>query len=76
MAPSIQELGLDRLSIDDRLEVAQAIQDHVVEEIESAPLAQWQMDEIQRRLEKRKDRPLTGMPWEDLLARALARAMK
>ena len=38
MAPTIQELGLDRLSPEERLAVAEAIWDSVVQETESAAL--------------------------------------
>jgi len=74
MVPTVAELGLDRLSIEDRLEVARAIEDNVMQEIESSPLPQWQMDEIERRLAERQDTPLQGTAWEVVLARSLARA--
>ena len=38
MAPTIQELGLDRLSPEDRLTVAEAIWESVAREMDAAPL--------------------------------------
>jgi putative addiction module component (TIGR02574 family) len=45
MAPSLQELGLDLLSVEDRLAVAEAIWDSVARELEGAPLTPVQRAE-------------------------------
>jgi putative addiction module component (TIGR02574 family) len=74
MAPTIQELGLDRLSADDRLAVAEAIWDSVALETESARLSPAQRAELERRLADSIARPEAVTPWEVIKARALARA--
>lgn len=74
MPPTIQELGLDRLSIDDRLAVADAIWDSVAREAEAAPLPAAQRAELERRLADSIARPDAVTPWEVVKARALARA--
>lgn len=74
MAPSIQELGLDRLSPEDRLAVAESLWDSVVEEAESAPVSAEQRAELERRLADIVARPDAVTPWEVIKARALARA--
>ncbi|HEX8914002.1 MAG TPA: addiction module protein [Humisphaera sp.] len=76
MAPSIAELGIDRLSIEDRLAVAEAIWDSVAREAESAPLSAAQRAELERRLADSIERPDAVTPWEVVKARALARARK
>lgn len=73
MAPSLQELGLDRLSLEDRLSVAEAIWDSVEREVESAPLTEAQRAELERRLADSIARPEAVTPWEEIKARALAR---
>ena len=74
MPPTIQELGLDRLSIDDRLAVADAIWDSVARDAEAAPLPTAQRAELERRLADSIARPAAVTPWEVVKARALARA--
>ena len=74
MAPTIQELGLDRLSPEDRLAVAEAIWDSVATETEAASLSAGQRAELERRLADSIARPEAVTPWEVIKARALARA--
>ncbi len=57
-APTIEELGLDRLSAEDRLAVAEAIWDSVARETAAAPLSAAQRAELERRLsEARQEYP-------------------
>jgi putative addiction module component (TIGR02574 family) len=76
MAPTIQELGLDRLSAEDRLSVAEAIWDSVAREAAEAPLSAAQRAELERRLADSIAQPAAVTPWEAIKARALARARK
>jgi putative addiction module component (TIGR02574 family) len=74
MSPTLQELGIDRLSVEDRLDVAEAIWESVVREIEQSPLSEAQRVELERRLADSIARPEAVTPWEVVKARALARA--
>ncbi len=76
MIPSIQELGLDRLSIEHRLAIAEAIWDSVQREVESRPLLPSQRAELERRLADSNARPEAGTPWEVIKARVLAKTQK
>lgn len=76
MAPNLQELGLDQLPPEDRLAVAEAIWESVAREIEAAPLPPAQKTELERRLADSIARPDAVVPWEEVKARALARARK
>jgi putative addiction module component (TIGR02574 family) len=76
MAPTIQELGLDRLEPEDRLAVAEAIWDSVVRDAEASPLPESQRAELERRLADSIARPEAVTPWEVIKARALARARR
>ena len=76
MAPTIQELGIDRLSLEDRVTVAEAILDNVTTEVESTPLPTSHLAELERRLADSIANPHAVTPWEVIKARALARARK
>jgi putative addiction module component (TIGR02574 family) len=74
MVPTLQALGLDRLSVEERLAVAEAIWDSVLREAEASPLTAAQRAELERRLADSIARPEAVTPWEQIKARALARA--
>lgn len=74
MVPTLQALGLDQLSLDDRLAVAEAIWDSVCQEVEASPVTPAQRTELERRLADSIARPEAVTPWEQIKARALARA--
>lgn len=74
MAPTLRELGLDNLNAEDRLTIAEAIWESVGREIESTPITEVQRAELERRLADSIARPDAVRPWEEIKARALARA--
>ena len=74
MPPTLQELGIDRLSVEDRLELAEAIWSSVARDAELAPLSEAQRRELERRLADSVARPDAVTPWDAVKARALARA--
>lgn len=76
MAPTLQELGIDRLAPEDRLSLAEAIWESVAREIEAATVPEAQRRELERRLADSIARPGAVTPWEEIKARALARARK
>ncbi len=76
VTPTIEELGLDQLSIEDRLAVAESIWNSVSREIAAAPLTAPQRAELERRLADSIARPDAVTSWEVIKARALARARK
>jgi putative addiction module component (TIGR02574 family) len=73
---SLRDLGIDRLSIEERLQVADAIWDSVVHEVETSPLPEWQRAELERRLADSMANLDTVRPWGDVEAEALARAKR
>ena len=73
---SLRDLGIDRLSIEERLQVADAIWDSVMHEVETSPLPEWQRAELQRRLADSVVNPDAVRPWSDVEAEALARAKR
>jgi putative addiction module component (TIGR02574 family) len=74
MPPTLQDLGLDRLSVEDRIALAHQLWESAVQEVEQAPLTPAQRQELERRLADSLARPDAVTPWEEVKARALARA--
>ena len=74
MTPTLQDLGIDRLSTMDRLVLAEAIWDSAAQDLEKEPLPPEQRRELERRLADSIARPEAAIPWEEVKARALARA--
>lgn len=73
MSPSLEALGIDRMSVAERLALAEAIWDSVAPQIAAAPLTDAQKVEIDRRLAAHRANPQAAIPWEQVEAAALAR---
>jgi putative addiction module component (TIGR02574 family) len=76
MLPTLQQLGIDLLSTEDRLALAEAIWESVAREAEQLPITEAERQELERRLADSIARPDAVTPWEVIKARALARARK
>ena len=74
MVPTLQDLDLDRFSPEDRLEIAEAIWESVVRDLEESPLSAAPSGELDRRLADSIAGPEAVTAWEVVKARALARA--
>jgi putative addiction module component (TIGR02574 family) len=73
MPPTLQALGIDRLSVEDRLALVMAIWDSIAAEPHPPLLTEAQRQELQRRLEDHEANPDDVVPWEQVKAEALAR---
>ena len=73
MAPTLQSLGIDKLSIEERIRLVQEIWDSIAQEIERSPLTESQRQEVDRRLAAHRANPQATIPWEQVEAEALAR---
>jgi putative addiction module component (TIGR02574 family) len=73
---SLHDLGIDRLSIDERLQVAEAIWDSVVHDVEAAPLPDWHRAKLERRLADSVANPDAVRPWGDVEVEALTRVKR
>lgn len=77
MTPTLESLGIDRLSIADRIRVAQAILESIAQQSEAPPrLTEAQRQELERRLEDAARNPDDVVDWEQVRAEALARWSK
>jgi putative addiction module component (TIGR02574 family) len=73
MPPTIEALGIDRLSVDDRIALAQAIWDSIPARSHLPLLTEAQRLELERRLADHEANPHDVVPWEQVKAAALAR---
>ena len=76
MSGLFASLGIDRLSVEERLQLVGEIWDSIGPDIEQQPLTQAERDELERRLKLLDENPSKVVPWEDVKARALARFQK
>ena len=68
MVPTLEQLGIDRLSTEERIALAQEILDTIVAERAPAPLSDAKRHELQRRLAEHTANPNDAIPWEQIQA--------
>lgn len=74
MAATILEaLGIDRLSVVERIALAQAIWDSIATDPDAVPMTEAQRQELERRADDDEANPDDTIPWEQAKAEALAR---
>jgi putative addiction module component (TIGR02574 family) len=73
MSPTLQQLGIDQMSIEDRLSLAQQIWESVAADLERQALTPAQRAELERRVAAADANPGAGIPWETIRAEARAR---
>ncbi|HXD87894.1 MAG TPA: addiction module protein [Urbifossiella sp.] len=73
VTPSLEALGINRLTPQQRIALAQEILDTVVLEEELPQLTPAQREELRRRVAELEANPEAAVPWEDVRAAALTR---
>lgn len=73
MAANMQELGIDRLSVDERIALVQEIWDSIATDPDRTHLTEAGRRELERRLADHEANPEDVVPWEQVKAEALAR---
>jgi putative addiction module component (TIGR02574 family) len=73
MAITIESLGIDRMSVSDRLSLVQQIWDSIAAEPAQLPLTDAQREELERRLVDDEENPDDAVTWEQVRDEALAR---
>ena len=68
MSPTLKSLGIDRLTVDERIVLAQEIWDSIPEESHPLSLTEAQTRELDRRLADLDANPDAGIPWEEVKA--------
>jgi putative addiction module component (TIGR02574 family) len=73
MSALITTLGIDRLSVEDRLQLVQEIWESLGPDVDRQPLTENQMVELNRRIAVLDANPEAVTPWETIEARAMKR---
>jgi putative addiction module component (TIGR02574 family) len=76
MPPMLISLGIDRMTVQQRIELVQAIWDSIAADTEATPLSEAHIQEIDRRLAAHNANPQASIPWDQIEAEALARIGK
>ncbi len=69
MSPSSKSLGIDRLSLAERMLLVEEIWDSIAAEAEALEVPESHKDELDRRLAARDADPHSGSSWEDVKSR-------
>lgn len=76
MQSTLAKLGIDRMTVAEKLSLIGDIWESVAKEVEPAPLTQAQREEVDRRLAAHQANPEAAIPWETIQKEALARLQK
>jgi putative addiction module component (TIGR02574 family) len=69
MSVSIEALGLDRLSVRERLELIEQLWDSLPEQVNPDEVPPWHLAELAKRRAEADASPREGKPWREALAR-------
>jgi putative addiction module component (TIGR02574 family) len=73
MSPLLKSLGIDQLSVAERILLAEEIWDSIPDEAEEPPLTESQKQDLQCRLAAYEANPKAGSGWEEVKARLRGR---
>lgn len=69
---TVRELGLDRLSLEERLDLVEELWDSIASEVEAREIPASHREELDRRIAAHRDNPRAGSTWDEVRARLLA----
>lgn len=69
MPISLESLGVDRLSVCERLELIEQIWESLPEQVEPDEIPAWHLEELAKRRAAADASPQTSLPWREVLAR-------
>jgi putative addiction module component (TIGR02574 family) len=67
MPINIEALGIDRLSVGDRLELIEQIWNSLPDNVDAADIPAWHLVELAKRRQAANDNPGIGRPWREVL---------
>ena len=76
MPSTLHTLGIDRLSVDQRISLVQQIWDSIAADAEQRPLTDAQRQELERRADDDDANPDDLVPWEQVKDEALRRLVR
>lgn len=69
MSPTLKTLGIDRMSVAERILLVEEIWDSITADEAEVPLTEAQRQDLQRRLAAYEANPKVGSSWEEVKAR-------
>jgi putative addiction module component (TIGR02574 family) len=69
VAVRIDSLGIDRLSVRDRLDLIEQIWDSLPAQVEPQDIPGWHLAELATRRARAAEEPGVGKPWREVLQR-------
>jgi putative addiction module component (TIGR02574 family) len=69
MPTMMESFGLDRLSTAERIILVEELWDSIATTPEAFSLSEAHKEDLQRRLDARRDHPKAGTPWAEVKAR-------
>ena len=76
MNASLKSLGIDRLSVEERLALVEELWDSIAEDRAAAPVTDAQRAELDRRIAEHEARPDDVVSWQDVKTSIAARLKK
>ena len=67
MPVTLEALGIDRLTVRERLDLIEQIWDSLPESVEPQEVPEWHLVELARRRAEAEARPGEGRPWREVL---------
>lgn len=72
MSANVTSLGIDRLSVGERLQLIEQIWDSLPEQVDSSDVPAWHVAELARRRAAAEAGPGVGRPWREVLGQGEA----
>lgn len=69
MPITLQQFGIDKLSVAERLELIEMIWDSLPEQVTLAEVPEWHLAILAERRAQAEAQPGAGKPWQEVLAR-------
>ena len=69
MLPSFSELDIEKLSVNEKLELIGILWDSITDTSEALPIPEWHRQELERRLDAADATPELSIPWEQVKTR-------
>jgi putative addiction module component (TIGR02574 family) len=69
MSPTVNNLAIDQLSVEERLELMGRLWDSIPETPEDLPVPEWHRQELERRIQAADADPDAGIPWPEVKSR-------
>ena len=69
MPVSLEALGIDRLSVGERLDLIEQIWDSLPDQVSPEEVPEWHLAELAKRRAEADTSPRVGKPWREALAR-------